>query len=151
MDKKLIKDFHDACYYAKKIVDMIPAPPDGLAHHFLHIITAIHTLGETTENVRIIDVASRINLSRGTVSEYIHELSEKGFVTKRPAPNKRNVYVKLTDKGGRYYADYVEQYHDTLAHIFSGVNTNDMLITIRTIQQAYYLISQERSKQKSAV
>ncbi len=34
--------------------------------------------------------------------------------------------------------------------MFDGVNNNDMMITVRTIQQAYYLIYQEREKSRLA-
>jgi DNA-binding MarR family transcriptional regulator len=149
MDKKLIKAFYDACHSAKRIVEMIPSSPDGLLPHSLHILSAIHSLNQVQENVRITDVAMRLNLSKGTTAEYIHELSEKRLVAKKAGENHRYIYVKLTDQGEEYYDKYVERYHEKLAHIFGGVNNNDMLITIRTIQQAYYLMNQERERSRS--
>jgi len=146
MDKKLIKAFYDACFSAKKMVEMIPAAPDGLPPHCLHVISAIYLLNQAQEKVRIIDVAMRLNLSKSTAAEYIHELIERQLVEKVPAENKRYIYVKLTVLGEKYYNEYVEKYHEKLSHIFGGVNNNDMLITIKTIQQTYYLLSQEYSK-----
>jgi Mn-dependent DtxR family transcriptional regulator len=148
MDKKLIKSFYDACYAAKKIVETIPPLPSGLSPHHLHVINAVHSLSQVQENVRIIDMAMRLDLSKGTASEYVHELSEKQLAVKYSMDNKRYMYVRLTKQGEQYYTDYVEKYHEKLTHLFSGVNNNDMLITIRTIQQAYYLIYQERNHKK---
>lgn len=157
MEKALVKSFFDACHYARHIThyasDMMNTLPDGIQSHHIFTIDALHSITVrqgATASVRgatVPDVASFLGVSQSTAGDYVRDLAHKGLVQGTGVKDsRRRVRVELTDKGKEYHAQYVEKYYDRMMGIFASINNNDMHTTIRTIKQAFYLLSREVHK-----
>ena len=59
----------------------------------------------STENMT--SIADRIGITRGTFSNNVKNLLEKGYLEKYHEPgNKKNIYIKATEKGLQAYEEY---------------------------------------------
>ncbi|MBQ9630833.1 MAG: hypothetical protein IJR49_04530 [Treponema sp.] len=145
MDLRLVKSFSDACFSAKKIIELIPSNTSGLSRQELNIIDTLYSLEKEHEHVRNLEVAMKLDFSRRMIQKYVEVLSEKKLITKYQLENDKRTYIKLTTQGKDYYAKYVEKYRKKLVRLFRNVSNTDMRTTINTIQQIYYLVAREYS------
>ena len=58
MDIELIKRMMDACYQGKRIRDMLPPLPDGVASSFIQYLDIIEKLEKQGIRVKISDVSA---------------------------------------------------------------------------------------------
>ncbi len=59
-----IKRMLDACYLAKRIRELLPELPDGVAPAYIQYIDVIHHLLETNDCVKVSDISDWLNLPR---------------------------------------------------------------------------------------
>jgi DtxR family transcriptional regulator, Mn-dependent transcriptional regulator len=78
-------------------------------------LEAILELEEEENQVRITDIANKLNIAKASVNQTIHKFKEMGLV-------RQQIYgpVELTDNG-REMADKVKQRHKKLSHFLIGV------------------------------
>ena len=57
-----IKRMLDACYLAKRIRELLPELPDGVAPAYIQYIDVIHHLLETNDCVKVSDISDWLNL-----------------------------------------------------------------------------------------
>ena len=61
MDIELIKRMMDACYQGKRIRDMLPPLPDGVASSFIQYLDIIEKLEKQGIRVKISDVSDALS------------------------------------------------------------------------------------------
>ena len=77
-----IKRMLDACYLAKRIRELLPELPDGVAPAYIQYIDVIHHLLETNDCVKISDISDWLNLPRPGVTRTVKEMEAKGYLNK---------------------------------------------------------------------
>ena len=78
MKQELLKCLSDACFYGKRITELMPPLPKGMKPRHMHVIDTIHMLQEKQERVCIGDVSAAPNF--GTVC--VTALAAEHFVEK---------------------------------------------------------------------
>jgi Mn-dependent DtxR family transcriptional regulator len=81
-------------------------------------LETIYLLTLDQPHVRAIDIARTMGYSKPTISEWMHKLSDNGYVV---VDANRN--ISLTDQGTDY-AQKIYDRHTTLTHIFEAVGVN---------------------------
>ena len=69
-----IKRMLDACYLAKRIRELLPELPDGVAPAYIQYIDVIHHLLETNDCVKVSDISVWLNLPRPGVTRTVKEM-----------------------------------------------------------------------------
>ena len=82
MDIELIKRMMDACYQGKRIRDMLPPLPDGVASSFIQYLDIIEKLEKQGIRVKISDVSDALSLPRPGVTRTVKDMEAKGYVKK---------------------------------------------------------------------
>ena len=78
MDIELIKRMMDACYQGKRIRDMLPPLPDGVASSYIQYLDAIGKLEAQGLPVKVSDLSREMNLPRPGVTRTVKEMEAKG-------------------------------------------------------------------------
>ena len=64
MTTEKIKRMLDACYQAKRIRELLPALPNGVAPSYIHYLDVILALEKKEVQVKISDISDKLNLPR---------------------------------------------------------------------------------------
>ena len=100
MDIELIKRMMDACYQGKRIRDMLPPLPDGVASSFIQYLDIIEKLEKQGIRVKISDVSDALSLPRPGVTRTVKDMEAKGYVKKlASAEDGRITYLTVTEAG----------------------------------------------------
>ena len=75
-----VKEMMDACYLAKRVRDMLPELPEGVAPSYIKFLDVIHNLEQKNGKVRISDISDALNLPRPGVTRTLKKMEEKGDV-----------------------------------------------------------------------
>ena len=121
-----IKRMLDACYLAKRIRELLPELPDGVAPAYIQYIDVIHHLLETNDCVKISDISDWLNLPRPGVTRTVKEMEAKGYLKKTTSQeDARITYITVTDKGEiRFYTGKYIREADSFYDAYTwGVNT----------------------------
>ena len=95
-----IKRMLDACYLAKRIRELLPELPYGVAPAYIQYIDVIHHLLETNDCVKVSDISYWLNLPRPGVTRTVKEMEAKGYLKKTTSQeDARITYITVTDKG----------------------------------------------------
>ena len=82
MDIELIKRMMDACYQGKRIRDMLPPLPDGVASSYIQYLDIIEKLEKQGIQVKVSDVSDALSLPRPGVTRTVKDMEAKGYVKK---------------------------------------------------------------------
>ena len=75
---------------------------NGLTPQWYQLLLAIKGAPDRSQRLRFTDIASRLQLSRNTVTELVARAEAAGLVAREPsASDQRVVYLRLTDEGDR--------------------------------------------------
>ena len=77
MTTEKIKRMLDACYQAKRIRELLPALPNGVAPSYIHYLDVILALEKKEVQVKISDISDKLNLPRPGVTRTVKEMEEK--------------------------------------------------------------------------
>ena len=139
MDIELIKRMMDACYQGKRIRDMLPPLPDGVASSF------IQYLEKQGIRVKISDVSDALSLPRPGVTRTVKDMEAKGYVKKlASAEDGRITYLTVTEAGKALSEKYNKQYFTILSGYVDSIPEEDILCTIRTMEKFYKIMCERR-------
>ena len=111
MDIELIKRMMDACYQGKRIRDMLPPLPDGVASSFIQYLDIIEKLEKQGIQVKVSDVSDALSLPRPGVTRTVKDMEAKGYVKKlASAEDGRITYLTVTEAGKALSEKYNKQY-----------------------------------------
>ena len=112
MTQEKLKQFLDACFDAKRLVETLPDLPDGMKPRQVHVLDAIHQIQQEQGFCRVSDVSSRMNTTMPSITKLIQELEERGLLEKRPdEKDKRVTNIELTEAGLEFVDLRVTHFH----------------------------------------
>mgnify|MGYP000949701279 FL=1 len=145
MDIELIKRMMDACYQGKRIRDMLPPLPDGVASSYIQYLDAIQKLEKKDIRVKVSDISDVMNLPRPGVTRTVKEMEKKGYLSKIASPDDGRVtYISITEEGWKLFCKYDEKYFGELSADLSDISEEDADCMIRTIEKFYQIMCERR-------
>ena len=133
----MIKSLLDACYQAKRIRDLLPPLPKGVAPAYIQYLDAIGQLERQGMRVRVSDIG-------GTL---VKEMEAKGYLRKTASEEDGRVtYITATEAGKLLSQRYSEHYFSLLAPQLADISDEDAACTIRTIERMHRVMSERRGR-----
>lgn len=112
MTQEKLKQFLDACFDAKRLVEHLPDLPEGMKPRQVHVLDAIDQIQKEQGFCRVSDVSTRMNTTMPSITKLIQELEERGLLVKSPdEKDKRVTNVELTEAGLAFVDLRVTQFH----------------------------------------
>lgn len=145
MQPEKIKRMLDACYEAKRIRELLPPLPDGVAPAYVQYIDVIHKLRSTRENVKISDISDYLKLPRPGVTRTVKEMETKGYLKKTTSSeDARITYIAVTEKGEDLSEKYDKNYYDRLSTYLGNISEEEADCMISTIHKFYDVMREVR-------
>ena len=145
MDIELIKRMMDACYQGKRIREMLPPLPDGVASSYIQYLDVIEKLESQGIQVKVSDVSDVLTLPRPGVTRTVKDMEAKGYVKKLSSPEDGRVtYLTATEAGKALSEKYNKQYFTELSSFMDVLPEEDILCTIRTMEKFYKIMCERR-------
>lgn len=145
MDAAKIKRMLDACYLAKRIRELLPDLPDGVAPAYIQYMDVMHELQSGGASVRVSDISDALNLSRPVVTRTVKHMEEKGYIRKFTSGDDcRVTYLAITEQGEALSEKYDRSYYSRLAPLLDGISDAEADCMISVIER-FYTVMKERS------
>ena len=139
----MIKSLLDACYQAKRIRDLLPPLPKGVAPAYIQYLDVIGQLERQGVRVRVSDIGDTLDIPRPGVTRTVKEMEAKGYLRKTASEEDGRVtYITATEAGKLLSQRYSEHYFSLLADI----SDEDAACTIRTIERMHRVMSERRGR-----
>lgn len=140
-----IKRMMDACYLAKRIRDMLPELPEGVAPSYISYIDTVHKLESGGKKVKISDISDTLNLPRPGVTRTVKEMEAKGYLKKIPSSEDgRITYISVTEAGEKLSEKYDKNYFGELAKYLDDISEEEADGMINTIEKLYQVMHERR-------
>ena len=133
-----IKRMLDACYLAKRIRELLPELPYGVAPAYIQYIDVIHHLLETNDCVKVSDISDWLNLPRPGVTRTVKDME----VTSQE--DARITYITVTDKGEELSKKYDADYYSRLSGHLTDISDEEADSMIETINKFYKVMSERK-------
>ncbi len=135
----------DACYLAKRIRDMLPELPEGVAPSYISYIDTVHKLESGGKKVKISDISDTLNLPRPGVTRTVKEMEAKGYLKKIPSSEDgRITYISVTEAGEKLSEKYDKNYFGELAKYLDDISEEEADGMINTIEKLYQVMHERR-------
>ncbi len=145
MKAEMVKRMMDACYKAKRVRDMLPQLPDGVAPSYVQFLDAVQKLEKQNERVRVSDISDLLNLPRPGVTRTVKDMVEKGYLNKMASDEDgRVIYLTVTQKGMALSDKYDQKFFGMLSDVLSDISDDEALCTISTINKMYDAMNRGR-------
>lgn len=142
-----VKEMIDACFLAKRIRDLLPRLPEGVAPSFLQVLDTVQKLQTRGDSVKVSDISFALGLPRPGVTRLVKQMEAKGYLRKCSAPEDgRIAYVTITEKGKALSDKFDRQFYDQLAACMDGISEGEADTMIRTISRFYQIMSERKMK-----
>lgn len=147
MNTNKVKEMMDACYRAKRILDMQPKLPKDVLPSYIRFLEAVIELNDTKENVKVSDIGDYLRIPRPGVTRTISAMENIGLLRKTAAKNDgRITYITVTDEGKRVYQKFNIEYFSELSRRLENVISMDEASTmINTIDKLYKVMEKGRN------
>ncbi len=143
----MIKALLDACYQAKRIRDLLPPLPQGVAPAYIQYLDVIAALERQGVRVRISDIGDALDIPRPGVTRTVKEMEAKGYLRKTASEEDGRVtYLTATEEGRKLSQRYDEQYFSLLAPQLADISDEDAACAIRTIEKMHRVMSERRGR-----
>lgn len=143
----MIKSLLDACYQAKRIRDLLPPLPKGVAPAYIQYLDAIGQLERQGVRVRVSDIGDALDIPRPGVTRTVKEMEAKGYLRKTASEEDGRVtYITATEAGKLLSQRYSEHYFSLLAPQLADISDEDAACTIRTIERMHRVMSERRGR-----
>lgn len=145
MKVEQIKALPDACYQAKRVRELFPALPKGVASSYIHYLDTIESLEQGGIRVKVSDISDALNIPRPGVIRTVKEMEHAGYLKKMSSEEDGRVaYVTITDAGKRLSQTYNAQFFTQLAPLLADISDEEAACTIGTIEKLYRVMSEGR-------
>ena len=135
----------DACYLAKRIRDMLPELPEGVAPSYISYIDTVHKLESRGKKVKISDISDTLNLPRPGVTRTVKEMEAKGYLKKIPSSEDgRITYISVTEAGETLSEKYDKNYFGELVKYLDDILEEEADGMINTIEKLYQVMHERR-------
>lgn len=147
MTPEKVKRMLDACYLAKRIRDLLPELPKGVAPSYIHYLDTIRSLQQDGENVKISDISEALGLPRPGVTRTVKEMEGKGYLRKLSSEEDgRITYIALTEKGEELSERYDKTYFSELSKELDNISDEEADNMISAIEKFYQVMSERKKK-----
>ena len=147
MRAEKIKRMLDACYQAKRIREMLPPLPEGVAPSYIQYLDMIQSLEQQKTLVKISDISDVLNLPRPGVTRTIKEMEKKGYLKKTSSPDDgRITYISVTESGRELSKKYDAQYFSDLAVDLADISEEEADCMIAVIEKFYQVMCERRDR-----
>ena len=117
----MIKSLLDACYQAKRIRDLLPPLPKGVAPAYIQYLDAIGQLERQGVRVRVSDIGDTLDIPRPGVTRTVKEMEAKGYLRKTASEEDGRVtYITATEAGKLLSQRYSEHYFSARGYFGRG-------------------------------
>ena len=148
MTTEKIKRMLDACYQAKRIREMLPPLPAGVAPSYIHYLDTIQSLEKQEILVKITDISDALKLPRPGVTRTIKEMEKKGYLKKTSSlDDGRITYISVTKAGRELSKKYDAQYFSDLAVDLTDISEEEADCMIAVIEKFYQVMCERRDKE----
>lgn len=145
MENKTIKSMMDACYLAKRILDLLPPLPGEVTPSHIRYLDVIKALEQQGIQVKISDISDVLKIPRPGVTRTVKEMESKGYLCKHASrQDGRVTHISVTPAGEQLHQKYNEQYFDELAAYLGDISQADVECAIRTIGRLYQVMLERR-------
>ncbi len=145
MKVEQIKALLDACYQIKRVRELLPALPKGVASSYIHYLDTIESLEQGGIRVKVSDISDALNIPRPGVTRTVKEMEHAGYLNKMSSEEDGRVaYVTITDAGKRLSQTYNAQFFTQLAPLLADISDEEAACTIGTIEKLYRVMSEGR-------
>lgn len=145
MNIELIKRMLDACYQGKRIRDMLPPLPEGVASSYIQYLDVIEALDAKGIQVKVSDVSDALSLPRPGVTRTIKDMEAKGYVEKQSSSSDGRVtYLTVTEAGKALSKKYNKQYFTELSSHMDSISDEEAVCMIQTMEKFYKIMSERR-------
>lgn len=140
-----IKALLDACYQAKRVRELLPELPKGVASSFIHYLDVIECMGRRGVRVRVSDISDALKIPRPGVTRTVAEMERAGYIRKSASEEDGRVtYLTITDKGRQLSQVYNASFFEQLAPLLEEISDEQAACTVRTIDKLYHVMSERR-------
>lgn len=140
-----IKALLDVCYQAKRVRELLPALPKGVASSYIHYLDTIERLEQSGVRVKVSDISDALGVPRPGVTRTVKEMELGGYLQKTTSEEDgRITYLTATEQGRKLSQAYNAQFFAQLAPLLADISDEDAACTIGTIEKLYQVMS-ERS------
>ena len=148
MTTEKIKRMLDACYQAKRIRELLPALPKGVAPSYIHYLDVIRALEKKEIQVKISDISDELKLPRPGVTRTVKEMEAKGYIKKTVSlEDGRIIYLSATEKGKKLSEKYNEKYFSELAPYLADISEEEADCMIAVIEKFYQVMCERRDEE----
>lgn len=135
----------DACYQAKRVRELLPQLPEGVASAHIHYLDTIETLQAQGIRVKISDISEALDIPRPGVTRTVKEMQQKGFLQKIASDSDGRVtYLAITEEGKKLSQTYNESFFAQLTPMLAEISDEEAACTVQTIRKLYQIMSQRR-------
>ena len=140
-----IKALLDACYQAKRVRELLPELPEGVASSYIHYLDTIERMARCGARVRISDISDALNIPRPGVTRTVTEMARAGYIQKLASETDGRVtYLAITEKGRQLSQVYNTDFFVQLAPLLADIPDAHAVCTVRTIEKLYRVMSERR-------
>ena len=146
MTSEQIKRMLDACYLAKRVRELLPPLPKGVASSYIQYLDTIQGLERRGIRVKVSDISDALGLPRPGVTRTVGEMEAKGYLKKCASDQDgRVIYILITEEGRNLWKKYDEQYFATLSPYMDGISEEEAEQMIHTIEKFYQVMRRRRN------
>ena len=95
MTQEKLKQFLDACFDAKRLIEKLPDLPDGMKPRQVHVLDAVNEIQKKQGFCRVSDISSYMNTTLPSITKLVQELEERKLLVKQ-ADEKDKRVINLT-------------------------------------------------------
>ena len=140
-----IKALLDACYQAKRVRELLPELPKGVASSFIHYLDVIECMERRGVRVRVSDISDALKIPRPGVTRTVAEMERAGYIRKSASEEDGRVtYLAITDKGRQLSQLYNASFFEQLAPLLEEISDEQAACTVHTIDKLYHVMSERR-------
>lgn len=140
-----IKALLDACYQAKRVRELLPALPSGVAPSHIQYLDTIEALERRGLRVKVSDISEALHLPRPGVTRTVKEMEDRGLLQKNASDEDGRVtYLSITEAGKALSTRYNAQFFSQLAPLLEEISDEDAACTIQTIEKLYQVLTERR-------
>ena len=145
MTPEKAKRMMDACYLAKRVREMLPELPEGVAPSYIHYLDIIEQLENKGNRVKISDISDILGIPRPGVTRTVKEMEKKGLLRKISSEeDARMIYIVATDEGRKLSAKYNTRYFGELSELLCNISEEEIDNMIKSIDKIYNIMNERR-------
>ena len=145
MEISAIKSLLDACYRAKRVRDMLPELPQGVAPSYIQYLDVIENMESRGVQARVSDISDALHLPRPGVTRTVRDMEEAGYLCKSVSQSDGRVtHLSITPAGRELSQTFNARFFSILSPMLEGISDADAECTVRTINRLYTVMSERR-------